>query len=108
MSSLTRNLRGKAYWRSLDELADTPEFKEFLFREFPAGATEMVNSTERRQFLRIMGASLALAGLEMGGCRRWPKEQIAPFAHRPQGRVPGMPTSYATAMEQAGWPAGCS
>ena len=95
-------LRGKAYWLSLDELADTDEFREFMHREFPAGATDLLDSGERRQFLQIMGASLALAGLSMAGCRRWPRETIAPFAHRPAGRTPGMPTSYATSMEQAG------
>ena len=93
---------GKAYWRSLDELADTPQFREFLHREFPAGAAEMLDSTERRQFLKIMGASLALAGFGLSGCRRWPKEQIAPFAHRPPGRVPGTTQFFATSMELAG------
>ncbi|MCZ6543899.1 MAG: TAT-variant-translocated molybdopterin oxidoreductase [Planctomycetota bacterium] len=93
---------GKAYWRSLDELADTPQFREFLHREFPAGAAEMLDSSERRNFLRIMGASLALAGFGLSGCRRWPKEQIAPFAHRPPGRVPGTTQFYATSMELAG------
>ena len=52
---------GKAYWRSLDELADTPAFREFLHREFPAGAADLIDSDQRRQFLKIMGASLALA-----------------------------------------------
>ncbi|MHC4416169.1 MAG: TAT-variant-translocated molybdopterin oxidoreductase [Planctomycetota bacterium] len=94
--------RGRAYWRSLDELADTPQFREFMHREFPAGATELLDSSERRRFLKIMGASLALAGLGLGGCRRWPREQIAPFAHRPAGRVPGVPEHYATSLELAG------
>ncbi len=103
MSPLDHNRpRGKAYWRSLDDLADTPEFREFVFREFPAGATEMLDSGERRQFLKIMGASLALAGFGLAGCRRWPKEQIAPFANRPEGRVPGAPEYYATSMELGG------
>ena len=66
-------LRGKAYWLSLDELADTDEFREFMHREFPAGATDLLDSGERRQFLQIMGASLALAGLRMAGCRRGPR-----------------------------------
>ncbi len=93
---------GKAYWRSLDELADTPAFREFLHREFPAGAADLIDSGQRRQFLKIMGASLALAGLGLGGCRRWPKEKITPFAHRPPGRVPGLPLHYATSMELGG------
>ena len=83
-----RSPRGRAWWRSLEELADTPQFRERLFNEFPAGALDMLDSSERRQFLKIMGASLALAGIGLPGCRRWPREEIAPFAHRPAGRVP--------------------
>ena len=95
------NDRGRAYWRSLEELAATPEFVERLQREFPPGASELLE-TDRREFLRIMGASLALAGIGLGGCRRWPKEQIAPFAHRPEGFTPGATEHYATAMEIGG------
>jgi len=61
-------LHGKEYWRSLDQLADTPEFQEFLHREFPEGASEMNDPLTRRKFLVIMGASMAFAGL--AGCRR--------------------------------------
>ena len=95
-------LTGQAYWRSLDELAGTPEFKEFLHREFPAGASAMVASAGRRQFLKIMGASLALAGLGLAGCRRWPKEEIVPFAKRPEERTPGAMMRYATSLELGG------
>jgi molybdopterin-containing oxidoreductase family iron-sulfur binding subunit len=94
--------RGSAWWRSLDELADTPQFREKLYNEFPAGALEMLDSSERRNFLKIMGASLALAGIGLTGCRRWPKEEIAPFAHRPAGRVPGTAEHFATSMELGG------
>jgi molybdopterin-containing oxidoreductase family iron-sulfur binding subunit len=97
---------GKAWWRSLEELADTPEFREALQREFPAGAVEMLDSSARRRFLKIMGASLALAGIGLPGCRRWPREKIAPFAHRPAGRVPGAPEHFATSMELGGVAAG--
>ena len=93
---------GKKYWRSLDDLAHTPEFKEFMHREFPAGASELLDGNDRRHFLKIMGASMALAGLGMSGCRRWPQEQIAPFANRPVGRIPGLPRYYATSMEMGG------
>ncbi len=93
---------GKTYWRSLEDFADTPEFREFMFREFPAGATQMLDSSERREFLKIMGASLALAGMGLSGCRRWPEEKIAPYASRPNGRLPGIPQSYATSMELGG------
>ncbi len=100
-STLPDRKRGKVYWRSLEDLADTPEFREWLYREFPAGASELLEA-DRRGFLKIMGASLALAGLSLGGCRRWPQEKIAPFAHRPPGRVPGATEAFATSMELAG------
>jgi len=93
---------GKTYWRSLDELADTPQFREFMHREFPAGASELLSGPDRRHFLKIMGASMALAGLGIGGCRRWPAQEIAPFARRPAGRTPGVPKQYATSMELDG------
>jgi len=93
---------GQAYWRSLDHLADTPEFRVFMHREFPAGASELLDSADRRHFLKIMGASMALAGLGMAGCRRWPQEQIVPYANRPAGRDPGVPVQYATCMELGG------
>jgi MoCo/4Fe-4S cofactor protein with predicted Tat translocation signal len=60
---------GKRYWRSLEELADTPEFQSWLEREFPAGAAEL-DSVSRRNFLRLMGASMALAGIGLSGCQR--------------------------------------
>ena len=73
MSSLgNANENGQAYWRSLDEVADTPEFRSFMHREFPSGASELLDGGDRRHFLRIMGASMALAGMGIGGCRRWP------------------------------------
>jgi MoCo/4Fe-4S cofactor protein with predicted Tat translocation signal len=96
---------GRTYWRSLDDLADTPEFREFMHREFPAGASELLDSGDRRNFLKIMGASMALAGMSvggLGGCRRWPVEHIVPYAARPENRVPGVPVQYATSMEIGG------
>ena len=53
---------GKKYWRSLEELADTPVFREFVAREFPQQAEEWNDPIERRTFIKLMGASLALAG----------------------------------------------
>ena len=57
------SLTGRRYWRSLDELSDTPEFKEWLHREFPQGASEFNDPVSRRHFVKIMSASFALAGL---------------------------------------------
>ena len=101
MSSLKQGPSGRTYWRSLDELSDTPEFKTFLHREFPSGASELMEE-DRRHFMKVMGASMALAGLGMAGCRRWPEQHILPYASRPDGTAPGMPDAYATIMEVEG------
>jgi molybdopterin-containing oxidoreductase family iron-sulfur binding subunit len=90
---------GSTYWRSLDELARTPEFQAAVQREFPGDEWDRLPPATRRQFLRVMGASLAMAGLT--ACR-WPKEEIVPFAHRPEGRTPGVPEHFATSMELGG------
>ena len=75
--------KGMQYWRSLDELAQTPEFKQAVRREFPNDEWDRLPPATRRQFLKVMGASIAMAGLT--SCR-WPKEEIVPFANRPEGR----------------------
>jgi MoCo/4Fe-4S cofactor protein with predicted Tat translocation signal len=100
MSSLKPPVTGKAYWRSLEELADTPGFRAFMEQEFPNHAADLLDGPSRRHFLKIMGASLAFAGLT--GCRRWPSQQVAPYAHRPAGVAPGVPEHFATAMEVGG------
>jgi len=88
-------------WRSLDDLAGTPEFNEFLTREFPAHASELTDPT-RRSFLRVMGASLALAGAAtIPGCRR-PDHRILPYARQPEDIIEGKPLFYATAMPLPG------
>ncbi len=89
----------RRYWRSLDDLAQTPEFRALAEQEFPGGAWDRLDEPSRRQFLKMMAASLALAG--MVGCR-WPKEEILPYAYRPARRTPGVPEHYATAMELGG------
>jgi molybdopterin-containing oxidoreductase family iron-sulfur binding subunit len=91
--------KGAKYWRSLDELAEKPSFREFVEREFPAHASEWFGAS-RRAFLKVMGASMALAGL--ASCRRWPVENLAPYAHRPANRMDGVPVHYATAYEMCG------
>jgi molybdopterin-containing oxidoreductase family iron-sulfur binding subunit len=92
-------LTGRRYWRSLDELGDTPEFKQWLEREFPEGASEFTDPVSRRHFVKIMSASFALAGLGVmgAGCRR-PEEKLVPFGQQPEGYVYGEPKYYATAM----------
>jgi len=90
---------GPKYWRSLDELADTAEFREWVGREFPNGASEMSDPVTRRNFVKIMSASFLLAGLGVSstGCRR-PVENIYPFAKMPMDYVHGLPQYFATAM----------
>jgi molybdopterin-containing oxidoreductase family iron-sulfur binding subunit len=90
---------GRRYWRSLDELADTPEFKDWLHREFPQGAGEFEDGVSRRHFVKIMSASFAMAGLGImgAGCRR-PEEKLEPFGQQPENYTFGEPEYYATAM----------
>jgi len=92
---LLEDKKGKEYWRSLDQLADSPEFQEYVQREFPENASEMTNPVTRRKFLTLMGASLAFAGL--AACRR-PVEKIVPYVNMPENIVLGNPLYYATAM----------
>src|SRR6266702_2180932 len=91
-------LTGKHYWRSLGELSNTPEFREWLEREFPAGAAEL-NGVEwsRRSFVKLMGASMALAGFGLNGCRR-PEAHLVPFTKSAEWTIPGKFLYYATAM----------
>jgi molybdopterin-containing oxidoreductase family iron-sulfur binding subunit len=91
-----RELTGPKYWRSLDELAETPGFREHLAREFPEGASSM-EGVDRRQFMRLMAASFALGGLGLAGCRR-PESHILPYGQSVEYTVPGLPLYFATAM----------
>ncbi len=91
-------LTGKRYWRSLGELSDTPEFREWLEREFPTGAAELKGDEwSRRSFLKLMGASMALAGFGLNGCRR-PEAHLVPFTKNVEWTIPGKFLYYATAM----------
>jgi len=87
--------KGKKYWRSLDELADTPEFQAAVEREFPSAAQEWIDPTSRRSFLKLMGASMALAGLS--GCTKMPDEPIYPYIKAPEDLILGKPMYFATA-----------
>ncbi len=92
--------RGRDYWRSLEELASTEGFEELLEREFPRQAAEWAPDPEgRRQFLKVMGASLALAGLS--ACTRQPTETIMPYVRQPEEVIPGKPLFFATAVPVA-------
>ncbi len=91
-------LRGRQYWRSLDELAQTPEFESLLQREFPREAS-VLDSIGRRSFLKVMGASLALAGLS--GCGE-PAKHLVPYVATPPDLVQGKPQYFTTAITLGG------
>jgi molybdopterin-containing oxidoreductase family iron-sulfur binding subunit len=90
-----KGAKGKRYWRSLDELADTAEFQAAVEKEFPSSAQEWVDPVSRRGFMKLMGASLALAGL--AGCTKQPDEPIYPYVKAPEDLVLGKPMYFATA-----------
>src|SRR5438477_10078856 len=89
---------GRQYWRSAAELSDTPEFRAWLEREFPSGAAQL-NGDEwsRRSFLKLMGASVALAGFGVSSCRR-PEAHLVPFTKSVEWTIPGKFLYYTTAM----------
>ncbi len=91
------NFNGPGHWRSLQQLADTDEFRASVENEFPAGIEVEQDGVSRRRFLQIMSASMAMATL--AGCR-WPEEKIVPFVKRPAGMDPGTPMQFATTMER--------
>lgn len=93
-------LTGKQFWRSLEELADTDSFQQLLRDQLPGSADLWAAGVDRRRFLKLLGASLALAGV--GGCFRPPQEKIVPFVRPPVGHTPGEPNYYATAMPKPG------
>jgi MoCo/4Fe-4S cofactor protein with predicted Tat translocation signal len=94
---------GRKYWRSLDQLADAPEFRQWMEREFPAGATDEMDGVSRRHFVKIMSASFMLAGVGLAatGCRR-PEDKLEPFGKQPENYVYGTSQYFATAMPTRG------
>ncbi len=94
------------YWRSFEQLAETPEYLEFLHREFPRQAAEWDESFGRRNFLKMMAASpLSLAGAT--GCLlRQPEEKIVPYVRQPERITPGDELFYATATTLGGFALG--
>ncbi len=92
---------GPEFWRSLEELAGTTEFQEMMHREFPKGASEWLDAVSRRGFLKLMGASMALAG--MTACTKQPLEPIVPYVRQPEELVPGRPMFFASAFTLGGY-----
>jgi len=90
---------GKEYWRSIEEHADSAEFRDYITEEYPHEIERWDNSLSRRNFVKVMGASLALAGLS--GCVIQPPEKIVPYVKAPEN-LPGLPLYFATAMSLGG------
>ncbi len=87
---------GPRYWKSLDDLSETPAFKDWVASEFPAGASEM-EGVNRRQFMKVMAASFGLAGMGIAGCRR-PEHLILPYSKQPENLIPGVPVYYCSSQ----------
>lgn len=96
--------QGRHFWRSFEELAETDAFEEFLHREFPRQASEWLPTFSRRNFLKLMGASLAMGGL--AACSSRPPETIVPYVQAPEETIPGLPLFFATAMQVGGYALG--
>ena len=98
---LARAKSGPQYWRSLEELAQSDGFYEMLHREFPRQASVWGDGTSRRDFLKLMSASMALAGLT--ACVKQPLEPIVPYVRQPDQIVLGKPLFFASAMPFGGY-----
>jgi molybdopterin-containing oxidoreductase family iron-sulfur binding subunit len=94
--------RGPAFWRSLEELADSEAFQGWLHQQHPQFAQELM--LDRRRFMKFLGASLALAGLT--ACSRPPQDEIVPYVHSPVGQVDGLPRFFATTLVREGYARG--
>jgi len=93
-------LQAQGFWRTLEERADDPSFREHLYNEFPSEIEAIADPVARRTFLKLMGASIALAGFS--ACTQQPPEHIVPYVRQPEELVPGKPLFYATAMALGG------
>ncbi|MFQ5674625.1 MAG: TAT-variant-translocated molybdopterin oxidoreductase, partial [bacterium] len=96
-----QNKTGKQYWRSLEEVAETREFKQWVENEFRHSPADWSSAFSRRKFLKLMGASMALAGIS--ACTRQPTETIVPYVTPPEEFVPGKPLFFATALTLGGF-----
>ncbi|MCH7681999.1 TAT-variant-translocated molybdopterin oxidoreductase, partial [candidate division KSB1 bacterium] len=99
-----QNLNGKQYWRSLEEVAETEEFQHWVENEFRYSPMDWSDGFSRRKFLQLMGASMALAGLN--ACTLQPTEKIIPYVEAPEDIIPGKPLFFATALTLGGFATG--
>ncbi len=91
---------GRSFWRGLEELEQTPRFKHFAQNEFPSGIGPSHTEVSRRDILKLMGASAALAGLT--ACTKLPDQKIVPYVNQPERIIPGKPLFYATSHTLGG------
>ncbi|MFL6354232.1 MAG: TAT-variant-translocated molybdopterin oxidoreductase [Bryobacteraceae bacterium] len=96
--------RGPAFWRTLEEAAETNELREYVEQEFPGLSGQIPQGVDRRSLLKAMAASLAMAAA--AACTRQPPEYIVPYVRQPENVIPGVPLFYATAMPTAGYARG--
>jgi MoCo/4Fe-4S cofactor protein with predicted Tat translocation signal len=96
--------RGPAFWRTLEEASESEELREYMEQEFPGLSGQIPQGVDRRNLLKVMAASLAMAGA--AACTKQPKEVIVPYVRQPENVVPGLPLFYATAMPVAGYARG--
>src|SRR5262249_31676818 len=95
-----QSLHGSPFWRTLEELGGDPAFQQRLYNEFPSEVEAISDPVARRTFLKLMGASMALAGVT--ACTRQPAEKIVPYVRQPEELIPGRPLFYATTMVLGG------
>ncbi|HMF78517.1 MAG TPA: TAT-variant-translocated molybdopterin oxidoreductase, partial [Bryobacteraceae bacterium] len=96
--------RGPAFWRTLDEAAESDHLTEYIEQEFPGLSGQIPQGVDRRSLLKVMAASLAMAGA--AACTKQPKELIVPYVRQPENVIPGVPLFYATAMTIGGYARG--
>jgi MoCo/4Fe-4S cofactor protein with predicted Tat translocation signal len=96
----TQPLHRAEFWRTLDERVNDPSFREYVYNEFPSQIEAITDPVQRRTFLKLMGASLALAGVT--ACTKQPAEKIVPYVKQPEELIPGKPLFYATSMALGG------
>lgn len=93
--------RGREYWKGLEQVAETPEFEEFLHAEFPRLGALWERRIDRRTLLKLMGGSVAFAAAGLAGCSR-PVGTIVPYVNMPEGEIPGKPMYFATSLTLGG------
>src|SRR5690606_2009985 len=92
----------KTFWKSLDEKYQTEEFKKTAEREFmssPFATEDGSGEVQRRDFLKLMGASIALAST---ACVKRPVDYIVPYAEHPPEITPGVANHYASSWTYQG------